>query len=68
MGHGLGDELMWHMGRPCDHGACVEIAVAGEEVLVRSSVNPGLLLSLSRDEWREFLASAKEGWFDHLRL
>jgi hypothetical protein len=57
---------MWHMGRPCDHGACVEIAVAGEEVLVRSSVNPGLLLSLSHDEWREFLASAKEGWFDDL--
>jgi hypothetical protein len=46
----------------------VEVAAAGGEVLVRSSVNPGLLISLSRDEWREFLASAKEGWFDHLRL
>jgi len=57
---------MWHTGRPCDHGGCVEIAVAGEEVLVRSSVNPGLLISLSRDEWREFLAGAKEGLFDHL--
>jgi hypothetical protein len=40
--------------------------LAGEEVLVRSSVSPGLLISLSRAEWREFLASAKEGWFDQL--
>jgi hypothetical protein len=61
-----GDELRWHVGRPCDHGACVEIAMAGEEVLVRSSVAPGQLLSLSHAEWREFLASAKEGRFDHL--
>jgi hypothetical protein len=60
------DELMWHTGRSCDHGGCVEVAVANGEVLVRSSVNPGLLISLSRDEWQEFLASAKEGWFDHL--
>ena len=67
MGYGLGDELTWYKGRPCDTGQCVEIAVTGEEVLVRSSVNPGLLLPLSRDEWREFLAGAKEGWFDHLR-
>jgi hypothetical protein len=35
-------------------------------VLVRSSLNSGALISLSRDEWREFLAGAKEGWFDHL--
>jgi hypothetical protein len=64
VGHGLGDSLSWHRGRPCDHGTCVEVAVADEEVLVRSSLSPGLLISLTRDEWREFLASAKEGWFD----
>jgi hypothetical protein len=57
---------MWQKGRPCDGGACVEIAVADGQVLVRSSVNPGLLISLSRDEWQEFLASAREGWFDDL--
>ena len=66
VGNGIADELMWHRGRPCDTGQCVEIAVADGEVLVRSSVHPGLLISLTRDEWREFLASAKEGWFDHL--
>lgn len=66
VGHGLGDELTWHRGRPCDTGTCVEIAVADGEVLVRSSVHPARLISLSRDEWREFLAGAKEGWFDHM--
>ncbi|HEY6788253.1 MAG TPA: DUF397 domain-containing protein [Trebonia sp.] len=66
MGYGRGDELTWHRGRPCDAGHCVEIAVAGGEVLVRSSVHPARLISLSRDELLEFLASAKEGWFDHL--
>jgi hypothetical protein len=44
----------------------VEVAVAGEEVLLRSTVSPGVLVALSRSEWREFLAGAKEGLFDHL--
>jgi len=57
---------MWHKGRPCDGGNCVEVAVADEQVWVRSSVNPGLQIPLSRDEWQEFLASAKEGWFDQV--
>ena len=66
MGYGLGANLTWHRGRPCEGGTCVEVAVTSGEVLMRSSVHPGLLISLSRDEWREFLASAKEGWFDDL--
>jgi hypothetical protein len=68
VGYGPVDGLMWHKGRPCDHGGCVEVAVTSGDVLVRSSVNPGLLISLSRDEWLEFLASAKEGWFDDVVL
>jgi hypothetical protein len=59
-------ELRWHQGRPCDSGACVEVAEAGEEVLLRSTISPGALLALSRSEWHEFLAGAKEGLFDQL--
>lgn len=59
-------DLRWHRGRPCDTGACLEVAVAAEEVLLRSTISPGALLTLSRSEWREFLAGAKEGLFDHL--
>lgn len=45
---------------------CVEIATTGKEVLVRSSVSPQVLLTLSRGEWRNFLADAKKGLFDQV--
>jgi Domain of unknown function (DUF397) len=57
--------LRWHKG-PCEGGACVEVAVAGEEVLVRTTVSPDAPIRLTWDEWSAFLASAKEGHFDHL--
>jgi hypothetical protein len=44
----------------------VEVAVAGEGVLLRSTVSPGVLLTLSGGEWREFLVGAKDGLFDHI--
>ena len=59
-------EPIWHAGIACDAGACVEIAVLGETVMVRSSITPHLTLTITRAEWREFLAGAKEGMFDHL--
>ena len=54
----------WH--RQCDSGACVEIAVQDEEVMVRSSAAPEAILTLTRAEWMEFLTGAKQGTFDHL--
>jgi hypothetical protein len=44
----------------------VEIAAAGEDVLLRSTLVPGVLLTVSSEEWREFLAGAKDGLFDHI--
>jgi hypothetical protein len=44
----------------------VEISVVGEEVVLRSTLSPGVLLALTRGEWREFLAGAKEGLFDQV--
>ena len=68
MSDGSSGELVWHQGRTCDGGACVEVAVAGDTVLVRSSANPdGTPVALSRDEWRTFLAGVKEGIFDRSR-
>jgi hypothetical protein len=60
------DGLTWYKGRPCDSGACVEVAMTGNEVLVRSSVIPASRIILTCEEWREFLAGAKDGLFDHL--
>ena len=64
MGHEPEGMPTWHRGRPCDAGNCVEIAAAGEDVLVRSSQSPSVLVTLTRGEWAEFLASAKAGLFD----
>lgn len=66
MDHNPANDLTWSMGRPCDMGGCVEVAVADERILVRSSVSPQARITLTRGEWREFLAGAKEGLFDHL--
>jgi hypothetical protein len=54
----------WH--RRCDSGACVEIAVQGETVMMRSSGSPETVLILARAEWLQFLAGAKTGMFDSL--
>jgi hypothetical protein len=60
------DGLKWHKGRPCESGMCVEVAANDAEVLVRSSLLPASRITLTRDEWRDFLAGAKDGLFDHL--
>jgi len=59
-------ELIWHAGRACDAGSCVEIAALRDLVMVRSTINPELTLTVTRAEWDQFLAGAKEGLFDYL--
>ena len=66
MPEGSSGELVWYRCS-CDGGACVEIAADGDTILVRNSADPdGTPVSLNRNEWRAFLAGAKEGAFDHL--
>ncbi len=68
MTDGLGSELVWHRGTMCEGGACVEVATTGDVIMVRSSLDPTTApVTLSRYEWREFVARAKEGAFDNLR-
>jgi len=62
---GSAGELSWQRGK-CDGGACVEVAAQDEVVMMRSSVHPGTTFHISRDEWQEFLAGAKDGMFDEL--
>jgi hypothetical protein len=66
LAHGPASELTWHKGIACESGACVEAALRGEEVFLRSSLAPEAIVALSRAEWRTFLTGAKEGRFDHL--
>jgi hypothetical protein len=44
----------------------VEIAIQGEAVMLRSSAAPEATLTLTRAEWQEFLAGARQGAFDRL--
>jgi hypothetical protein len=67
MGAKTGDEPTWGTAGQCDGGACVEIGTLGESVLVRSSRDAdGVYVTLSREEWREFVAGVKDGAFDGL--
>jgi predicted secreted Zn-dependent protease len=67
MSDGLRGEPVWRKGLPCESGACVEVAAAGDAVMVRSSANPaGAPVTLSRDEWQNFLAGVKAGAFDRV--
>jgi len=62
------DEPRWRRARRCDSGKCVEIGILGDLVLIRSSADPdGMLVTLSHEEWREFVARVKNGDFDCLR-
>ena len=58
------DRVSWRGN--CESGACVEIAVHGEAVMVRSSVAPEEIVTLTRAEWREFLDQARTGLLDDL--
>jgi Domain of unknown function (DUF397) len=59
------EQPVWH-ARHCENGACVEVAVQGESVMVRSSVAPEAILTLARAEWDAFLTGARDGLFDDL--
>ncbi|NUO58316.1 MAG: DUF397 domain-containing protein [Hamadaea sp.] len=59
------DSSLWRRARRCGDGACVEVAVLDDEVLVRDSKDPqGPVLRFSRAEWLAFLAGVREGEFD----
>jgi hypothetical protein len=67
MGGETVNQPAWRAGKPCDSGACVEIGILEESVLIRSSADPhGRYVTLSRDEWRVFVAGVRDGDFDDL--
>jgi Domain of unknown function (DUF397) len=62
----MGD-IVWHVSRTCESGACVMVARQGDSVLFGNTSQPdGPVYTYTRAEWREFLAGAKMGDFDDL--
>ena len=57
--------LEWRRSSRCNSGSCVEVAQLGELIAVRSSVDPeGVMLTVGRAEWQDFLSRARAGRFD----
>jgi hypothetical protein len=61
--------LRWRKAqRSVNNGACVEIAVVTDGVVVRDSQNPdGTALFFPAQQWSSFLGQAKAGRFDSAR-
>ncbi|WP_212845431.1 DUF397 domain-containing protein [Catellatospora sp. IY07-71] len=54
----------WVKSSYCDSSACVEVALAGQEIAVRDGKNPqGPVLRFSRQEWQTFVAGVGAGDF-----
>jgi predicted secreted Zn-dependent protease len=54
----------WRKSSFCGNGACVEVAVAGEDFLVRDSKDSDSpVLKFTRDEWAAFVAGVNAGEF-----
>jgi hypothetical protein len=55
----------WRSSRRCEAGACVEVAVTGDAVLVRDGKDPEAQhLSFGYEAWRRFLAGLRDGTFE----
>jgi uncharacterized protein DUF397 len=60
-------EPAWRVSRTCEGGACVQVGMAGEEILLRSAADPGgLRIAVSRGSWQEFVIRVRDGHFDSL--
>ncbi len=46
-------------------GNCLELATVGDEILVRESDRPDLIIKTTHAKLAAFLAGAKAGEFDH---
>jgi hypothetical protein len=56
----------WRRSRTCGDTACAEVMFKrdGGEVLIRSSLRPAEVLTLTADEWSTFVKAAARGDFD----
>ena len=48
--------LMWHKSSACVKSECIEVAICGNQVLIRDSADcSGLILEFPHHEWRAFI-------------
>lgn len=56
-------DAVWTRSSRCESNACVEVAFVEDKVLVRNSNARSLVVRISHDEWRAFLAGVRRGEF-----
>ena len=60
-----GGDLDWFVAQACESGQCIKVARRGELVLIGNTKSPeGPFSEFTAEEWRYFLAGAKNGDFD----
>jgi hypothetical protein len=58
---GFDDVLKWRKSSRCNDGACIEIAIQGYAILLRSSIDPdGPVLAFTPTAWRDLIANIKQ--------
>ncbi|MEV6972403.1 DUF397 domain-containing protein [Kitasatospora sp. NPDC093806] len=59
------EELPWRKPSLCGDGNnCPEVAITGDAVYVRSSLQPSSIARLTVAEWRDLLDGVRNGEFD----
>jgi hypothetical protein len=59
-------EPVWRTHSRRESGVGIEVGVVGDVALIRSSLDPDCVVTLTRDEWLEFLTAVKDGDFDRI--
>jgi hypothetical protein len=54
----------WRRSTACEAGTCAEVKFDGDDVLLRSSLNPDATIRLTAEEWRVFRAGIVAGEFE----
>ena len=57
-------QAVWRRSRACASTECVEVAALADEVAMRSSQSPDVVLTFTKAEWGAFLHGVKAGDFD----
>jgi hypothetical protein len=61
-----GPDIEWRSPRRCASGECLQVAQHKQEILLRSSAAPQMIIRLSPAEWETFRAAVISGDFDDL--
>lgn len=58
--------ISWQSPRSCTVNGCPEVGRDGDEIVVRNSHHPEIVLRLSLEEWAGLLVAIKDGEYDQL--